>query len=467
MANVIFKRGTKAQYEALATKDLNTLYWLKDVQEVWLGDVLYGTGRAATQELAGLLSPEDKKKLDALVAGTFELIAADGSMTIEEIDGGKSIKLNISGLEGNAARIESDGLFVPVPAVPVIPEYEMERQGAATEGYSATYRLKRTQGEAVSYVGDEINIPKDMVLQGGTFEVVVVAGAPYEGAEVGDPYIDLVLSDANSTHIYVPLKGVVETYVAGQGIKIVDYTIGIQLDASNSNGLFLSDNGLGLGLATRELAGAMSPVDKLALDSLPFVYDTQKYEIAHKPAGTLVDYREKEIRVMCPADTAWALQNSGENADPNMYYIGFKAYAPAGAVSFKEDLAQIITDQTMYYFEGNEFAGVDVFGRKYSIVWLPAASYDEASATWTYYGSMSSNEKYIGWDYSVDWFDANGMRIGADTIRINLSNEDCYSNTASHEMIALTSEVTTLTTEVETINEKLVEIEKVATWGEM
>lgn len=467
MANVIFQRGTKAQFNALAVKDSNTLYWLKDVQEVWLGNICFGVGRTATTTVAGLLSPEDKAKLDALVAGTFDLIAADGSMSIEEIGGGKSIKLNISNLEGNAARIEEDGLFVPVPTVPVIPEYSMERQDETTDGYSASYRLKRTQGDEVSYVGDTINIPKDMVLQGGSFEVVVIDGMPYEGAKVGDPYIDLVLSDANSTHIYIPLKGVVETYLPGQGITIVDSKVSILLDPSISNGLVLSDNGLGLNLATRDLAGAMSPVDKLALDSMPAVYVAQKYEVSSKPTGTLVDYREKEIRVMCPVDTQWTLQNSGEGSEPNLYYIGFKAYAPSGAVSYKEDLAQIITDQTMYYFEGNDFAGIDVFGRKYSIVWLPVAAYDETTATWTYYGANSSNEKYIGWDYSVDWFNADGVRISSDTIRINLSNEDCHQNIASYEVVALTGDIAVLTTDVETIKENLVTIEQAATWGEM
>jgi len=51
---------------------------------------------------------------------------------------------------------------------------------------------------------------------------------------------------------------------------------------------------------------------------------------------------------MCPADTQWALQQSGANADPNSYYIGFKAYAPNDdVVSFKEDLAETINDDTM------------------------------------------------------------------------------------------------------------------------
>ena len=268
MANVIFKRGTKAQFNAIETKNSNTLYWLTDVQEVWMGDVLFGVGREASAELAGLLSPEEKAKLDALVGGTFDLIAADGSMSIEEIDGAKSIKVNISGLEGNAVRLENDGLFVPVQSMSVIPEYEIERQETANEGYSASYRLKRTQGDSVTYVGDEINIPKDMVLQGGTFETVVVEGVPYNGAAVGDPYLDLVLNDASGTHIYIPLKGVVDVYTPGQGIQIENHKISLLLDVSNTNGLYLTDAGLGMSLATADLAGAMSASDKQALDAL-------------------------------------------------------------------------------------------------------------------------------------------------------------------------------------------------------
>lgn len=156
------------------------------------------------------------------------------------------------------------------------------------------------------------------------------------------------------------------------------------------------------------------------------------YEVSSKPAGTLVDYRDKEIRIMCPTDTKWEFQNSGENSDANKYYIGFKAYAPDGAVNFKEDLAEIIADNTMYSFEDNDFAGVDAYGRKYSIVWLPVANY--ADGVWTYYGAKSSTAKYIGWYYSVEWYDANGKKIDSDCIRINLSNEDCHNNVEPYYM---------------------------------
>lgn len=170
------------------------------------------------------------------------------------------------------------------------------------------------------------------------------------------------------------------------------------------------------------------------------------YEVSHKPTGTLVNYSTDEIRVMCAEDTAWELQNSGEGSDPNSYYIGFKAYAPSDdVVSFKEDLNEIIADTTMYYFENNEFAGVDEYGRKYSIVWLPVAAYDAETATWIYHGQNSSAEEYLGWYYSVEWYNAEGIKVAADTIRINLSNEDCHTVCAPFylsETKAMLSELT-------------------------
>ena len=177
------------------------------------------------------------------------------------------------------------------------------------------------------------------------------------------------------------------------------------------------------------------------IDSALVEYLAKRYEISYKPDGTLVNYRDKEIRVMCPVDTEWVLQNSGEGSEANKYYIGFKAYAPDDAVSFKEDLAETISDDTMYYFENNDFAGVDAQGRKYSIVWLPVAVNE--SGVWTYYGVNSSTEKYVGWYYSVEWYNADGVVIASDCIRINLSNEKCHSSIKPYYGVSETEEVET------------------------
>lgn len=165
----------------------------------------------------------------------------------------------------------------------------------------------------------------------------------------------------------------------------------------------------------------------------------KKFEITSVPEGTLVDYRDKEIRVMCPVDTKWVKQNVGGTGNANMYYMGFKAYAPDGAVSFKEGDRGVIIDE-MFDFNG-DFAGTDEYGRNYSICWLALASYDANSNTWTYFGKNSSDEKYIGWDYVVEWYNANGVVIASDCVRINLSNENCHSSTKPYYVGGMMKEV--------------------------
>lgn len=270
MANVLFKVGTKAQFQAITTKSETTLYWLTDTQELYKGNVLFGTGALATQSAAGLLSPGDKAKLDALVAGggLSNLVPVDNTVVIADVEGGgKSIGVAISAEAGNVLVKKNDGLYVDASGSIDVPEYLIEKQETAEDGYAASYRLKKTVGEASSYVGDVINIPKDMVLQSATLERVTEVNAPYIGAAIGDPYIHMVFNDAAASAINVPVKGLVDSYTAGDGIAIVDNAISVKI-ADNSNGLVAVDGALSINLATVNSAGAMSAADKAALEAL-------------------------------------------------------------------------------------------------------------------------------------------------------------------------------------------------------
>lgn len=267
MANVIFKQGTRAQYDAIATKDSNTLYWLADTQELFKGTVLYGKGSEATALASGLMSAADKAKLDALSAGGIVgLTAVDSSVVLASGEGGTTIGVQVSKAAGNAIELKTDGLFVS-PASGAI-EFVIEAQETAETGYAATYKLKRTEGGASTYVGDPINIPKDAVLSGGTYEIVETADTPYVGAVVGDPYVDLTVANAEESHIYIPLKGLVDTVKAGAGISVENNTVSIKLDETNVNGLSVGASGLSLAVATATTAGAMSAEDKVALDTV-------------------------------------------------------------------------------------------------------------------------------------------------------------------------------------------------------
>ena len=164
-------------------------------------------------------------------------------------------------------------------------------------------------------------------------------------------------------------------------------------------------------------------------------YETKRYEISELPEGASVDYSDDEIRVFCPENTKWTKQNVGSTGNKNMYYMAFKAYAPKEAVSFKEGDRGIIIDE-MHTFD-EAFSGIDEYGRKYSICWLALANYDEGNDEWTYFGRNSTTKKYIGWSYIVEWYNEDGIMIDSDSIRINLSNENCHYTNEPYYMGAI------------------------------
>ena len=169
-----------------------------------------------------------------------------------------------------------------------------------------------------------------------------------------------------------------------------------------------------------------------ALTAMRASMETKKFSISGTPVGTKINYSDSEIRVMVPANTIWKTQNVGSTGDANMYYMAFHAYAPDNAVSFKEG-DQGSVENTIHTFD-EDFAGIDEFGRKYSIIWLALAKYDADTNTWLYFGKNSTASHYIGWNYVVEWYDENGNIIFNDHIRINLSNENCHNATLPYYM---------------------------------
>ena len=446
----------KSTFDALKTKDSFALYWIEETKELFKGETLFGTGALATEKAAGLLSAEDYAALKVLVAsggGISNLKPVDGTISISDVDGGKAIGVSIAQKENNAIVAVEGGLFVPTT---VVPEYSIEKQSEAESGYAVSYKLKKTVGEEVSYVGDAINIAKDMMLKSATLEIVASENVPYDGAVVGDPYIKMTFNDANTSNIYIPVKGLVDTYTAGAGIEIVDNKIGVKL-AENAHGLMAVNGTLDIALATRKSDGAMSKEDKLKLDSIPSAYVAKKYEIAGIPIGTLVNYGDREIRVMCPANAEYTKQNVGAGGDANTYYMTLKTYAPnGGVVGYRERLGNQVDNETLTTFS------VDEYGRKYQSTWLGLAKIDDVTGAWVYYGKNSSTEKFIGWDYQIDWYNADGIVVASDSVRINLSNEECHNSLRpyygpNNDIIA----------DVATIKETVESIEQSYTWTDM
>ena len=192
------------------------------------------------------------------------------------------------------------------------------------------------------------------------------------------------------------------------------------------------DNGVSEADMNEKIEAAVSDANAYSdkkLDSALEAYVAEKFEFVGVPEGTLVNYYDNEIRVMCPNDCVWSKQNVGTGGDPNCYYATFNTYFLNDDVTgYIEHLgdksdAEILTD-----------IKVDEYGRRYQTTWLSLAKFDETTNSWNYYGATSNEEKFIGWDYRIDQYNSDGKMIASDSVRINLSNEDCHFSTTPFYM---------------------------------
>lgn len=181
-----------------------------------------------------------------------------------------------------------------------VPEYTIEKLGTAEQGYSSSYILKKGEVQ----VGDTINIPKDMVVSSGEVKTVTTVNVPYQGAQVGDKYIDLIIANTSQNHIYIPVKDLVDVYTSGNGITINSNAISVVIDTNNANGLSVGANGVSLSTATTSSAGAMSAADKIKLDGIAAgaevnvqsdwnqTIDTEDDYIKNKPSIPTITFRQ-------------------------------------------------------------------------------------------------------------------------------------------------------------------------------
>lgn len=202
------------------------------------------------------LTPEQLEKALRLkhgqaIAQRVKLVTDDLQTQIDDLDDGaiKSVKVNGTAL-------------TPVEgAVDVL--VAVEKKATANTGYAASYTIK-ANGVALT---PDIDIPKDFLVKSATLETVTTADVPYQGAVVGDKYIDFVINakDASETaeHIYLPVNDLVDVYLAGDGLALDSSTntFSVVIDSTNANGLSVGANGVALAVATDSTAGAMSAAD--------------------------------------------------------------------------------------------------------------------------------------------------------------------------------------------------------------
>ena len=129
----------------------------------------------ATQSNAGLMSAEDKTKLDGLEIGDY---------------------IEVEDLDNYYTKSQCDTQY-PIT---------VEKQSTADTDFFSTYVIKQNNTQK----GVKINIPKDFLVKSATVKTCTIANSPVSGYEVGDKYIDFIVNSKDSTatdeHLYLATK---------------------------------------------------------------------------------------------------------------------------------------------------------------------------------------------------------------------------------------------------------------------
>lgn len=203
---------------------------------------LYGVKALATQASADAAAAEAvaEEKVASVSATANKGIVIEGTGTAPTV----GIKLDPA--EGNIATLSETGLKVTAPTVNV-PVYSLKKDATST-GYAAVYHLTK-DGENV---GEAINIPKDLFVESG--EIVENPAGQTPGK-----YLKLVLQNQDDP-VYINVADLVDAYTAGNGITISG-TNEVSAKVVAGNGLSVDTDGIKMGAASADAAGAMSSAD--------------------------------------------------------------------------------------------------------------------------------------------------------------------------------------------------------------
>ena len=111
--------------------------------------------------------------------------------------------------------VEFDGEeLVPIQKKIYIPGYTFVKEAVPEQGMHATYRLYKGNNP----VGVPLNIEKDVFVKNGSCKVCQEKDVPEEGYNIGDWYLDILLT--NNQHVYIKINVMAKQYTAGAGIII-------------------------------------------------------------------------------------------------------------------------------------------------------------------------------------------------------------------------------------------------------
>lgn len=198
----------------VAVTESSTLYVLKNRDDVTNPESWVAVGGDVSADLAELTADVEElktSKQDKIIAGNGIDLNADGKTV--------SIKIDPS---GSGLEVSENGLKAVIPEA---AEYTIAAASSPTEGYLKSYELRKNGAK----VGVSIDIPKDLVVSKGEVKEVEEENVPYEGAAVGDLYLELTIS-GQATPVYIPVKSLTDVYTGSTYISVDAGVISVKYD---------------------------------------------------------------------------------------------------------------------------------------------------------------------------------------------------------------------------------------------
>lgn len=197
----------------VAVTESSTLYVLKNRDDVTNPESWVAVGGDVSADLS-----EVKADVEDLKTNKQDKVVAGNGIDISD---GKTIAIKIDPA-GSGLEVGPDGLKAVIPEA---AEYTIAAADSPAEGYLKSYELRKN-GEKV---GVTIDIPKDLVVTSGEVKEVEEANVPYEGAVIGDLYLQLTIAN-QETPVYIPVKSLTDVYTGSTYVSVDAGVISVKYD---------------------------------------------------------------------------------------------------------------------------------------------------------------------------------------------------------------------------------------------
>ena len=266
--DVKFVKGLQAGYDALATKDNGTLYFITDTPAIYLGSTKYTSVSELTAAVSRIGANETaignlENALSGFTLTTEGCVKAAIDAVADDLGDLSDLSTTEKGTVVGAIN-EVKGAIDSLTTDSAVTVWD---GGTASTGASKTYRIY--QGDdgthAAGNLVGTIDIPKDMVIESGKLVTVTEQSGHFidsdndncdEFVSAAGTYIKMVIANNTEDKIYINVQGLIDIYTAEQNATQV------QLAVSNTG--VLSATIVAGSIGTTELANGAVTYDKVS-----------------------------------------------------------------------------------------------------------------------------------------------------------------------------------------------------------